>query len=200
MKEESKTVFDRLRAHVAQRIEITDEEFRLCTTFFIPRKLRRRQFLVQEGEPGKYIAYVSRGCLRTYTVDEKGEEHVVEFAIEDWWASDLHSFLTGKPATFNIDALEDSQLLLLDRESREGLLRAVPKMERFFRLLQEANYVATHRRIGEALSKTADERYLNFLKTYPQLVRRIPQKHIAAYLGITPQSLSRIRRELTENH
>jgi CRP-like cAMP-binding protein len=189
-------MFELLREHIARRIDITDEEFELATSFFTPRKLRKKQFLVQEGEPGRYIAYVTRGCLRTYTVDENGEEHVVEFAIEDWWASDLRSFLSGENATFNIDAIEDSRLLLVDRESREGLLRAVPKMERFFRLLQESNYVATHRRIGESLSKSADERYLNFLKTYPQLVRRIPQKYIASFLGITPQSLSRIRKQL----
>jgi CRP-like cAMP-binding protein len=128
-------------------------------------------------------------------VDEKGEEHVIEFAVDDWWASDLHSFLTGEPATFNIDALEDSRLLLLDRDSRESLLKAVPKMERFFRLLQEAHYVATHRRISETLSKTADERYLSFLNMHADLARRIPQKHIASYLGITPQSLSRVRKE-----
>ncbi len=190
---------DLLREHIARRIDITDQEYKLCTPFFTPRRLRKKQFLVQEGEPGKYIAFVTGGCLRTYTIDDKGEEHVLEFAVEDWWAADLHSFLTGKPAQFNIDALEDSRLLLLDYDSREALLRAVPKMERFFRLLQEAHYVATHRRISEALSKTADERYLSFLKTYPELVRRIPQKHIASYLGITPQSLSRIRKELVEN-
>ena len=189
-------MFDELHKHIARRVEITDDEFALCTTFMISRKLRRKQFLVQEGETDKYIAYVTHGCLRTYTVDEKGEEHILAFAIDDWWASDLQSFLTGEAATFNIDALEDSRLVLLDREAREKLMRAVPKMERFFRLLQEANYVATHRRISETLSKTAEERYLNFLKKYPQLVQRIPQKYIASYLGITPQSLSRIRKEL----
>jgi CRP-like cAMP-binding protein len=191
---------EQLRKHIARRIDITDKEFKLCATFFVPRTLRKRQFLVQEGDPGKYIAFVTRGCLRTYTLDEKGEEHVIEFAVEDWWAADLHSYLSGEPARFNIDALEDSRLLLLDHDSRERLLLAVPKMERFFRLLQEANYVATHRRISDTLSKSADERYLGFLKTYPQLVRRIPQKHIASYLGITPQSLSRIRKELARTH
>jgi CRP-like cAMP-binding protein len=193
------TVFELLQKHIARRVEITEKEFALCITFFTPRRLLKKQFLVQEGEPGKYIAFIAHGCLRTYTIDEKGEDHVIEFAVDDWWASDLHSYLTGGPAQFNIDALEDSRLLLLDYESREALLRAVPKMERFFRLLQEAHYVATHIRINETLSKTAEERYLSFLKTYPQLVRRIPQKHIASYLGITPQSLSRIRKELARS-
>jgi CRP-like cAMP-binding protein len=190
------SMFEPLRRHIARRIEISGEEFTRCSSFFVPRTLRKRQFLVQEGEPGRYIAYVSHGCLRTYALDPRGEEHVVEFAVDDWWASDLRSYLTGEPATYNIDAVEESHLLLLDRESRERLLAAVPKMERFFRLLQEANYVATHRRISESLSKTAEERYLNFLKTYPLFVRRLPQKYIASYLGITPQSLSRIRKEL----
>lgn len=146
----------------------------------------------------KSLAFVTQGCLRCYTVDDKGEEHIVQFAIEDWWISDLHSFLTGEPAIYTIEALEDSELLLLERESREKLLTAHPKFERFFRLLLERHYVATHKRIIASLSASAEERYLKFLKTYPALVQRVPQNQIASYLGIAPESLSRIRKHLAE--
>ncbi len=184
--EPTDSMFALLRRHIARRVSITDEEFNRCAAFFTPRKVRKRQFLLQEGEVCRCISYVTRGCLRIYTVDAKGEEHLIQFAVEDWWASDLQSFLTGEPGTYNIDALEDTQLLMLDRDARERLLEAVPKMERFFRLLIEANHVATNRRIACALGATAEERYLDFTKTYPALVQRIPQKYIASYLGITP--------------
>jgi len=186
-----------LRTHIEKRVHLTDAEFERCESFFVARKIRKRQFLLQEGEVARSIAFVTSGCLRAYTVDHKGEEHLIQFAIADWWVSDLQSFLSGAPATYNIDALQDSEVLLLEREARDRLLEAVPGMERFFRLLQEANYIATHRRINESLSASAEERYLAFLKTYPALAEQVPQSQIASYLGITPQSLSRIRKELT---
>ncbi len=189
---------DLLRKHIQKRITLSDEEFNRCASFFTRRKIRKKQFLLQEGEVCKHGAFVERGCLRLYTVDRNGEEHIVQFAIEDWWISDLQSFLSGAPSIYTIDALEDSEVLLLEKEERDKLFEAEPKLERFFRLLHEANYVASHRRIEESLAASAEERYLAFLKTYPALVQRIPQSQIASYLGITPQSLSRIRKELSE--
>ena len=188
--------FDRLRAHIQRRITLTEEEFAHAATFFRPKKLRRRQFLLQEGEVCRAIAFVVRGCLRWYSVDDKGEEHVVQFAIEDWWISDPYSALTGEPSKSYIDALEDSDILLLERDAEEKLLQEIPKFERLFRLLLENRFVATQRRINESLSVSAEERYLNFLKTYPNIAGRVPQNQIASYLGITAQSLSRIRKEL----
>ena len=189
---------DLLRTNFRRRIEISDDEFDRCVPFFVPKKIRKKQFILQEGDVCRQISFVTSGCLRAYTVDPHAEEHVIQFAIEDWWISDLQSFLSGKPSTYNIDALEDSEVLLLEREARDRLLEAVPKLERYFRLLQEANYVATHHRIEGALSASAEDRYLDFLKIYPTLVQRVPQGQIASYLGITPQSLSRIRKELSE--
>lgn len=190
--------FEILRRHFDKRVSVTDEEFSRCRTFFTLKHVRKHQFLLQAGDICKNIAFVTSGCLRSYTIDTRGNEHVVQFAIEDWWISDLHSFLAGTPAEDNIDALEDSTVLLIDRDSREQLLTSVPQMERFFRLLLEANFLATRRRVTDSLSKSAEERYLTFLKNYPNLVQRIPLNQIASYLGITPQSLSRIRKELTE--
>lgn len=190
-------MFELLHSHIKKRVQLTDEEFSLCTQFFTPRTVRKRQFLLQEGDVCKHLAFVTSGCLREYTIDQKGDEHIIQFAIKDWWISDLNSFLSGVPTTHNIDALQDSNVLMLDKSAREDLFRTVPKIERFFRLLLEANYIATHKRINEALSASAEDRYLAFIKTYPRLVEQVPQHQIASYLGITPQSLSRIRKELS---
>ncbi len=190
-------MFSLLRRHIEKRVPLTDEEFNICTEFFTRRTIRKHQFLLNEGEVCRYLGYVNSGCMREYTIDNKGAEHIIQFAIEDWWVSDLNSFLSGLPATYNIEALHDSELLLLEKSSREQLLNACPKMERFFRILLESNYIATHQRVVASLSDSAEERYLKFIKTYPELYEKIPQHYIASYLGITPQSLSRIRKELT---
>jgi CRP-like cAMP-binding protein len=190
-------MFSLLRTHIEKRMHLTEEEFNICTKFFIPKTIRKHQFLLNEGDICKNFGFVNSGCLREYTIDKKGIEHIIQFAIADWWISDLNSFLSGLPATYNIDALQDSEVLLLEKSSRDELLDACPKMERFFRLLLEANYIATRQRVADSLSETAEGRYLKFVKTYPKLLEQIPQSQIASYLGITPQSLSRIRKELT---
>ena len=191
-------MFNLLRTHIEKRVQLTDEEFEVISKFFIPKKLRKKQFLLHEGEVCKNIGFVNSGCLREYTIDSKGSEHIIQFAIEDWWISDPNSFLSGLPSTYNIDALENSEVLLLEKSAREKLLDSCPKMERFFRILIEANFVATQRRITESLSTSAEERYLKFIKMYPKLIEQVSQNHIASYLGITPQSLSRIRKELSQ--
>lgn len=190
-------MFSLLKAHIKKRIEISDEEFEVCSSFFIPRKIKKHQFFLQEGSISRYMAFVNSGCLRVYTIDSKSAEHIFQFAIKDWWASDLNSFLSEQPAEYNIDAIQDSEILVIDKQGRDKLLEMLPKMERFFRLLMEANYVATRKRIIDSLGTSAEERYLNFLKTYPEMFEQISQHQIASYLGITPQSLSRIRKELS---
>ena len=189
-------MFELLRTHIEKRVHLTDEEFSISTKYFISKKLKKHQFLLNEGQVCTQIGFVNSGCLRHYTIDNKGNEHILQFAIEDWWISDLHSFLSGTPSKFNIDALQDSEVLLLEKSARDKLLDDCPKMERFFRLLMEAHHVATEERVAESLSYSAEERYLKFIKTYPKLTEEIPQNQIASYLGITPQSLSRIRKEL----
>lgn len=191
-------MFELLRKHIENRVQLSDEEFEIIKTYFIPKKLRKKQFLLNEGEVCRYIGFVNSGCLRIYSIDNKGLEHIVQFAIKDWWVSDLNSFLSGKPAEFNIDVLQDSELLLLEKEARDELLDKCPKMERFFRILIESNHVANNQRIVDSLSTSAEERYLKFIQTYPKLFEIVPQNQIASYLGITPQSLSRIRKELSQ--
>jgi len=106
-------MFDFLKKHINRRVPLTDEEFNICTKFFISKKLKKHQFLLNEGDVCRYLGFVNSGCLREYSIDSKGIEHIIQFAIEDWWISDLHSFLSGMPATYNIDALQDSDLFVM---------------------------------------------------------------------------------------
>ena len=191
-------MYDILYANVNQRVPLTKKEWSVWEKFFVPKKLRKRQFLIQEGELCRLLAFVNSGCLRSYTVDARGEEHINQFAITDWWISDLQNYIAGGKTLHSIDALEDSDILILEKSSRDKLLDTAPKADRYFRLLQESGFTATSRRIDSLLKDTAEERYLAFLKTYPSLVEQIPQHQIASYLGITPQSLSRIRKELSK--
>ncbi len=192
-------MFDLLRKHILKRIDLTKAEFQQCTTYFIPKRVRKHRYLLESGDVSRYAAFVVKGCLRSYTIDQAGEEHIAQFAIEDWWIGDPYSYFENQPSVYSIDAFEDSELLLLDRASMEKLCLAIPKFERFFRLLLQANFIASQRRIMQSLSATAEERYLQFLKNYPAIFSRVPQKQIASYLGITPQSLSRIRRHLSKH-
>lgn len=173
------------------------------TDFFISllqaKTIKRKGFLLTAGEVCKYETFITRGCLRTYSLGNNGMEHVVAFAVEDWWAGDLYSFFTQTPATFSIDALEDTEVLQISKPNLEKLYEQVPKFERFFRLIIQNAFVAKQQRIMQTLSFTAEERYLHFINKYPQLEQRIPQKQVAAYIGITPEFLSMLRRKLTKS-
>ena len=159
------------------------------------KKLRKKQYLLQEGEISRYEYFVNKGCLRTYSIDEKGQEHIVQFAIEDWWTGDMYSFLTQTPGLYTIDALEDSELFCLEKNALEELYTKIPKFEKFFRHLLQNAFIAGQRRIIESMSLAADQRYCKFIEQYPLMEKRLPLKQIASYLGITPESLSRIRSQ-----
>lgn len=186
--------FRLLLTNVSRHISLTRQEADIFRSLLTYRRLRKRQFLVQEGDVCRYESYVLKGCLRAYYIDRNGFEYTTMFAIEDWWISDLESLLKQTPATLNIEALEDTELLQIERAAHDTLLERVPKFERLFRLLLQNAYVAHQRRILGIISQSAQERYREFLQRYPQFVQRIPQKHIAGYLGITPEFLSRLRR------
>ncbi len=189
-------MFDRLREHVSRLVSLSGDEFTLCTSLMIPKRVRKGAYLLQEGDVSKYLAFVTKGCLRSYGIDKKGEEHIVQFALEGWWITDMYSFLTGKPGEYFIDALEDSDVLLIDAGSYEKLCTTVPKFERYFRILLQNNYIATHRRVLSSIGLSAEERYVQMQEEYPTIIQRVAQRHIASYLGITPEALSRIRHRI----
>jgi CRP-like cAMP-binding protein len=189
--------FSIILRNVSRHITLTKNEAEVFRSLLSYRRIRRRQYVLQEGDVCRYENYVLSGCLRSYYTDRDGFEHVTMFAIEDWWISDLDSLLTQTPATLTIDALEDTEVLQIDPPSIEQLYEKVPKFERFFRILLQKAFVAHQRRILDIIARSAEERYEEFATRYPAFLQRIPQKHIAAYLGITPEFLSRIRRKRT---
>ena len=189
-------MFELLYTKITEKIALSEEEFEVCKALFTPRKVRKKQFLLQEGDVSRYQIFVTKGLLRSYTIDEKGAEHILQFALEGWWTADLYSFFTEEPSLFNIEALEDSELLLINRPSWETLLEKLPVLERYFRILIQNSLIATQRRLMESLSETAEKKYLKFMKLYPESIQRVPQHMIASYLGITRETLSRLRRDI----
>ena len=189
-------MFELLYKKITEKIPLSEEEFEVCKALFTPRKVRKKQFLLQEGDVSKYQVFVNKGLLRSYTIDDKGAEHILQFALEGWWTADLYSFFTEEPSLFNIEALEDSELLLINRPSWETLLEKLPVLERYFRILIQNSLIATQRRLMESLSETAEKKYLKFMKMYPESIQRVPQHMIASYLGITRETLSRLRRDI----
>lgn len=191
-------MFEILFQKFDEKIKLTAEEKELAKTFFLPKKLRKRQYLLQEGDVNKYVAFVEKGMLRSYTVDEKGVEHIIQFAFEGWWIADQYSFLTGEPSAYNIDAMEDCELLLLSRPAEEQLMEQVPKMERYFRMLLQNSLISMQRRIIGSLSQPAEKRYTDLVQSCPTIQRRVPQHMMASFLGITPETLSRIRKQVSQ--
>ncbi|MGE5519280.1 MAG: Crp/Fnr family transcriptional regulator [Candidatus Dadabacteria bacterium] len=190
-------MFELLHKKVNEIITLTEEEFNFCRTLFVPKKLRKRHYLLQEGDVCKYQAFVEKGVLRSYTIDDKGAEHILQFAIEGWWIADLYSFFTEEPSTYAIDAIEEAEVLLINKTNWNLLMKDIPKFEHYFRILLQNHLVSTQRRVMQSLTQSAEEKYTRFLNSYPDCVQRVPQHMIASYLGITRETLSRLRKQMS---
>jgi CRP-like cAMP-binding protein len=187
-------MFEKLRSFFERSFPITDEQFEFIKTLFAPKKVNKGEFLLREGEITKYSIFVIAGCLRTYTIDEKGKEHILQFSPENWWTGDM-SFTSDVPSQCFIEALEDSEVLLTELSSIKQLIDYIPIAAAFYQAALQKSTAAKNKRIVSSMSATAEERYDDFLKTYPSLVQRVPQHMIASYLGVSPETLSRIRKK-----
>ncbi|MEO6037299.1 MAG: Crp/Fnr family transcriptional regulator [Saprospiraceae bacterium] len=187
---------DLLLAHVAQHIALTEVEQRHFRSLLRERKVKRRQFLLRAGDICRDSVFVTAGCLRGYTLDKNGFEHILQFAPPGWWLADMYSMLTRQPGELYIEALEDSEVLLLDVDDRDRLMREIPAFERFFRIIIENSLVTFRQRLLENLGMPARDRYMRFCQRYPSLIECLPQKQIAAYIGVTPEFLSKLRGEM----
>ena len=188
--------FDLLIASVSKHISLTTEEIAFFTSLLKSKFIANGEFLLREGDICKYESFVTRGCLKTYYVDQNGFEHIIDFSIEEWWADDLYSLLTQTASKSNIKAIEDTDILQIGKSDLELLYQKIPKFERFFRILFQNAYIAQRDQINLALAASAEERYILFLKKKPYAEKRFSQKDIASYLGITPQFLSTLKKRL----
>jgi CRP-like cAMP-binding protein len=182
------TSFERL-------IPLNKPEKELVNKLFHPRLFRKRQYVLQEGDVCTQFNFVVRGCLRSYKIDEKGNIYVLQFAAENNWINDLGSFHNIQPSALNIDALEDTVVLQISLDDLIVLYTEAPKFHRIFRVLVENAFVRLQERLLQNISSTAEERYQSFLDLYPHLANRLSQVQIAAFLGVTPEFLSRLRNQ-----
>ena len=178
---------------------LNDEEKAFVEEVFKERRVKRRQYILQEGDFCKHNTFVLEGCFKMYFVDDNGKEHNLQFAIENWWIGDIGSFHNEEPSKLYIEAIENSVILQIKKEDQLRLFVDYPKLNRIFRMLAENAMVGLQQRTIQNISSTAEERYLDFLKRYPQFFNRISNVQIASYLGVTPEFLSAIRKKIAKS-
>ena len=188
--------YELILKNIGKHVNLTDEEKEIFCSSLREKKIKRHHFLSEAGEVSHYQNFVNKGCLRSFYIDENGFEHNLQFAVEDWWIGDMSSFLTQKEALLYVEALEESEVLQIDNVIMEELYHKIPKLERFFRILLQNAFISFEQRIISTISKPAEERYLEFINKYPYFEQRLPQIHIASYLGITPEFLSKIKKKI----
>jgi CRP-like cAMP-binding protein len=176
-------------------VDLTVDEIEILKKAFSHKRYRKHQYILQQGDVALFDNFVIKGLARTYSVDEKGHEHILRFTPEDWWTGDLASFLSAKPSLYNVDCLEDTEVLRISPHDLEMLCEHVPNMNKYFRILYQRSIASFNLRVSSTQSKPAAERYEEFIQRFPSIHQRVPDNQIASYLGITPQSLSRIRSQ-----
>lgn len=180
-------------------LPLNEKEIAFVKEIFKERRVKKRQFILQEGEICKHNTFVFEGCFRMYLVDDNGKEHNLQFAIENWWVGDIGSFFTDQPSKLNVEAIENSIILQAKKEDQLKLFTDYPKFNQIFRVLAENAMVGLQRRVLLNISSTAEERYIDFLERHPKLFNRISNVQIASYLGVTPEFLSTIRKKFAKS-
>jgi CRP-like cAMP-binding protein len=191
-------VYDIFQQYLDRKISLTNEEKELIQSVSILKKLRKKQYLLQEGDVWKYHAFITKGCMRTYAVDDKGMEHIIYFAAENWWIGDRESLLNKAPSRLNIDAIEDVEVVLFTDPNFEMICSKIPAFREMIHAIISKSLYVNQNRILSSISKTAEEKYLDFIQKYADFALRIPQAMIASYLGIKPETLSRIKNALAK--
>lgn len=189
-------MFDVLISHIQEKVAITTAEIELLKSFFSQKKLNKKEYLLQEGQICKDLTFVSKGILKSYILDDKGNERINLFAFEGWWISDFNSFLNEEKAYLSIDAIEESELLTISRENYEALTLKIPIMDRYFRILYQNSLVTKDQRLVISNNFTAEEKYLQLLESNPKITQKLSHSLIASYLGLSPETISRIRKKI----
>ena len=191
-------MFEAINNHAARFVAISAADLQTLDSLLQFKKVEKKTILLQEGEICKFEAYINKGCIRSYYIDDTGAEVTLQFAIEDWWVSDIASFHEQKPSRMFIETLEDCELLLLTPASKEALLQQAPCFERMFRIMVQRNLSRLQERLFKTITTTAVEKYFDFLERYPTIPQRVAQHYIASYLGFSPEFLSKVRTRLSK--
>ncbi|WP_293889176.1 MULTISPECIES: nuclear transport factor 2 family protein [unclassified Sphingobacterium] len=184
-----------LKENIANHIDLSAPDLAQFCELFAQKSIKKKEFLLYEGDVCKFEAFVIKGLLRVYHIDANGFDKVLYFAVESWWLTDIDSFTNQTPSQLCIEALEDSELLIISKRNKELAYEAIPAVEKLFRIMRQKTHVALQRRMIDNLSKTADQRYLDFIEKYPKLSQRLTNLQIAAYLGISHEFVSKIRKK-----
>jgi CRP-like cAMP-binding protein len=186
-----------LKQNIAGHISLSEKDMKVFCDLFQHKIIKKKSFLLREGDVCRFEGFVTKGLFRVYHIDQNGFDQILYFAIENWWITDIDSFTNGRPSQLSIEALEDSEVLLISKKDKEFAYVNLPEIEKLFRIMTQKTHVALQRRMIDNLSKTADQRYLDFIEKYPQLFQRLSNLQIAAYLGISHEFLSKIRRKIS---
>jgi CRP-like cAMP-binding protein len=197
--QETKTMFQNINAYVLKLVNLSAGELEHFNSILQYKVIPKKTMLLQAGNICNFEAYVIKGCIREYYIDSHGAELTLQFAVEDWWVSDLTSFEDQKASNTYIETLEDCELLMLSRQSKEQLLAEIPKLERMFRLMIQRHLSVVQSRLFKTVTQSGIEKYLEFIKRYPSIPQRVPQHYIASYLGMSPEFLSKLRTKYLKN-
>ena len=187
-----KSIIDNISLH----IELSDKDKELILSKIEIQQYKAKSVLLNAGEICKYSYFVNSGILRSFNINDNIVEHVLQFACEGWWIGDMYSYISEKPGNLFIEVLEDAEVVIITKENQQQLYQEIPKLERFFRILAENSLVAHQERLMDNLSLTAEERFEKFCSKYPTLIQKVPQKHIASYIGVTPEFFSKMKARL----
>ena len=188
-------MFESFAVYLTEKASLTPEDLKLVEAVTVAKKLRKRQYLLQQGDISHQNCFIAKGCLRLYRIGEDGNERILRFGIENWWMADYESYNSGQPSKCNIDALEDSELLLIEKNELDALYKAIPKLQNFRVMLEARSFDASQNRILSIISETAEQRYETFIRSYPEIFNRVPLHMIASYLGVSRETLSRVRQQ-----
>lgn len=190
-------MFDLLYKNISRYIDLSEEEFSRFSTPFQLKSFKKKEAVLREGDYCFFEGFVLNGCFKIYYLNENGSEQTLYFAVEEWWITDIDSLINHVPTILNIEALEDSEVLMISKIHKEQLYETMPKIEKLFRIMNQQSSVSLQRRILSLTGKTADKRYIEFLEKYPGLEQKLTQQQIASYLGITHEFLSKIRKKIS---
>ena len=190
-------LYEPLIQNLKKHVNFSDEELQIFCNPFYTQKVLKKAFLLRQGAVCRFEGFVTKGCFRLFSIDNEGNENVLYFAARDWWVTDIDSFTNQTPAHLSIQALEDSEVLLINKPDKEHLYNDMPKVEKLFRIMTQKTLVSLQRRLIRNHSLTAEERYNHFITTYPEIAQKLTNLQIAAYLGITHEFVSKIRKKIS---